>query len=145
MGLRDDLIDLVDDARDGIVDGVAGLRLHTVTTVLRTWDGGEVGLGDSSDTETTLDPKPRVRPPSPRLVAAAPGRFEEGDLLVDRISAEYDEDDLTGGSLAAGTEFWWSIDGRHHRVVGVPEERYLEWRVQLRRMKQRPAATTPES
>lgn len=141
MGLRSDLIALVDDVRDDIVDGVAELRLHDVYTVMRTWSGTEVGSGSSDDDETALEPRPRVRPPAARLVAAAPGRFEEGDLLVDRISAALDEEDLTGGTLPAGAEFFWRIDDRYYRVVGQPEKRFLEWRVQLRRMRQRPTAT----
>lgn len=137
MALRDDLVTLVDEVRDQVIDQEVGLRLFTVQTRLRTWSGAEVGRGTATDTDTDIDPKPKVQSPSPRLVAAAPGKFEEGDRLVSRISATYTEDDLTGGTLAAKHEFCWLIDGDPYRVVGKPEKRYLEWRMHLRRMRDR--------
>jgi hypothetical protein len=62
---------------------------------------------------------------------------------VTGISAEYTSDELTGGALEDDEEFFWQVDGRPYRVVGLPEQRYLEWRVQLRAMNIRPAATPP--
>lgn len=137
MALRDDLVTLVDEIRDEVIDGEVGLRLYAVATRLRTWDGGKVGSGTASDTDTDIEPKPKVQQPSPRLVVAAPGKFEEGDRIVSRISATYEEDDLDGGTLDAGDEFFWLLDGEPYRVVGKPEKRYLEWRVHLRRMRPR--------
>jgi hypothetical protein len=137
MGLRDDLITLVDEIREDIIDDLAELRLHTVRTVLRTWTGAQPGLGTATDTKVDLAPKPRVRAPSPRLVTAAPGKFEEGDRVVDRVSATYTEAQLTGGTLTAKQEWWWEVDGDAYRVVAQPEKRYLDWRVHLRRMRTR--------
>lgn len=137
MALRDDLIDLVDSVRDEVIDQEAGLRLHAVQTRLRSWSGGEPGAGSATDTDTTLSPTPRVRPPSPRLEQGPGGKVEEGDRIVDRLSATLDEADLTGGTLSGGQEFYWLIDGEPYRVVGQPQKRFLEWRVHLRRMRNR--------
>lgn len=139
MALRDDLVGLVDELRRDVVDQDMGLRLHSVQTVRRTWSGGEAGLGAASDEVTVLDPQPRVRPPSPRLLMSEAGTYRTGDRVVSKLSVTYSEDDLTGGALAAGVEFFWTLDGEPYRVVGQPEKRYLEWRVQLRPMRSRPA------
>ncbi len=133
MALRDDLVGLVDEVRDQVIDQEVGMRLRTVATRRRTWSGGQPGSGTPTDTDTPLSPTPKVSEPPARLVAAAPGRYQDGDLLVTRISATYTEADLTGGSLGAGEEFYWLVDGEPYQVVGRPEQRYLEWRVQLRR------------
>lgn len=134
MSLRDDLIPLVDEVRGDIVDGVAGLRLHTVVVRTRTWSGGERGRGTATDVDVTLDPKPKVLDPSPRWRAAEPGRFEDGDRVVDKVSATYTRAQLDGGTLASNAEVLWLIDGDPYRVVSV-DEHYLAWRVQLRRMR----------
>jgi len=129
---RDDLQPDVDDAR-GIIDEF-GLRPFTVVVRTRTWDGGRPGIRNSTDVDLTLSPVPRVRDPSPRLVFAAPGKYEDGDRIVDRISRSYTLEQLTGGALAAGQEVFWLIDGEPYRVVEVPLERNFEWMVHLRRM-----------
>lgn len=134
MAFRDDIVALVDEVRSEVIDQDLGLRLHTVQTRLREWSGGELGLGTATDTLVTLDPPPKVYSPSPRLQAAAPGKYEDGDRLVRKISATLTEDELTGGALTSVQEFCWLIDGDPYRVVGEPDKRFLEWRVQLRRM-----------
>lgn len=133
MSLRDDLVPVVDDVREMIDD--LGLRLHTVQTRRITWSGGAPGLGDATVTDVALSPAPKVRNPSPRERVAEPGRFEEGDRLVEKISATYTEADLDGGAIADAEEFYWLIDGDPYRVVGKPLERFLGWTVQLRRMR----------
>lgn len=134
MSLRSELIGLVDEVRDQVIDEEIGLRLHTVQTRRRTWSGGEVGRGTTSDVTTTLSPAPKVSDPPARLTVGAGGKFEAGDRYVSKISATYSASQLSGGALAAGVEFCWLIDGQPYRVVGEPEEKYLGWRVHLRRM-----------
>lgn len=136
MALRDDLIPILDGVRRDVVDGAVGLRLHTVVVRRRAWSGGRIGLGTPTDTDTVLDPRPKVRPPSPRLRWKEPGKFEDGDLVVSAISATCTEADLDGGKLPSGVEWYWRIDDEDHRVVSV-EERFLGWQVHLRRMRQR--------
>lgn len=127
MALRDDLQPCVDDAR-ALVDEL-GLRPFSVVIRTRTWPG-EPGLGVPVDADLVLDPVPRVRPPAPRHVFAAPGQYEDGDRIVDRISRSYGESDLDHSSA----ERIWLIGGEQYRLVGKPLKRNFEWRVQLRRM-----------
>ena len=131
MTLRDDLQGVVDDAR-GVVDDL-GLRPFTVVVRTRTWASGRVGSGSSTTADVTLEPRPRVREPSPRLQATEPGKYEAGDRVVDRISRDYTEADLDGDGLTADKERVWLLDGDEYRVVGKPLKRNFEWRVQLRR------------
>ena len=134
MALRDDLIDIVDEVRDDILVDLTGMRLHTVSTRSRVWSGSEIGRGTPTDTTTELLPRPRVRPPAPRQIAESGGKVLDGDRIIDRISATYDEADLTGGTLAAGTEWAILIDDEPYRVVDKPRAGYLGWSMQVRRM-----------
>lgn len=137
MAIRDDLNGLVDGLRRDIVDEAFGLRLDTVVVRTTTWSGTEIGLGTASHSDVTLDPVPKVRRPTPQLIAAAPGVYESGDVLCSKISAaNYDEDDLSDQELPANTERVWLVNGKPYRPFRV-EERYLEWRVHLRRMRDR--------
>ena len=136
MTLRTDLIPVVDEARDLIDD--LGLRLYTVQTVTRTWSGARRGEGTATDVAVTLSPTPKVSDPPPRRNPELGGRTEVGERQVSRISASYDVDDLTGGALGASQEFFWLLDGVPYRVVGIPEKRAFEWRVQLARMARTP-------
>jgi hypothetical protein len=131
--LRDDLQPTVDHARALVQD--LGLRPHAVVIRTRTWSGGAPGATGASavDVDVEISPRPRVRPPAPRLTFAEPGRYEEEDRVVDRISRTYSEAQL-GPDTVAGVERFWLIDGERYRVVGKPELRSFEWRVQLRRM-----------
>lgn len=133
MTLRDDLLPCVDDARQ-IIDDL-GLRPYTTIIRTRTWAGGRPGLGATSDVDVTITPKPRVTYPTPRQRTESPGRFEDGDRLIEKISAlTYSEADLTGDPIASDAEVFFLIDGEPHRIVGKPEKRNFEWRVQVRRM-----------
>lgn len=131
MSLRDDLIPLIDDVRDEVVDGVAGLRLHTVATRLRTWSGASRGLGVATDVDTPIAPKPKVID-EPNLRVSEGGRYEDSDRVVEKISATYTEAQLTGSAATALQEFFWLIDGQPYRLVSI-EEKYLGWRIVVRR------------
>lgn len=137
MGFREDMGNVVDSIRRDVIDGALELRLHAVVVRTRVWDGGRPGLGTATDTDVTLDPVPKVRPPSPREKAAAPGFYEDGDRVVDKLSPDYTEAQLTGRPIAAGSEVFWLIDGDEYRVVGQPLEGFLGWKVHLRRMHKR--------
>ena len=114
--------------------GELGLRPRTTKTRQVTWSGGKLGVGTATNVEVTLSPTPKVREPPARLIFDAPGKYESGDILVSRITRDYTEDQLTGGTLAAGVEWFWVVDDRLYRLVGAPELRTFEWRVQLRRI-----------
>jgi len=134
MTLRDDLQPVIDDAR-GLVEDL-GLRSYTVTVRTRTWTGAAPGLGTSSDVDLVLDPAPKVREPTARHLFAEPGRYQKGDIVVSRISRDYTEAQLTGGTLTAAQEVFWVVDqggsSQVYAVVGQPEKRNFEWRVHLR-------------
>jgi len=134
MTLRSDLIPVVDSCRT-LVSSL-GLRLHTVQTVRRTWSGGAPGRGTATTVSTTLSPAPKVREPSTRATIDAPGRFEAGDRIASRISATYTRAQLDGGTVAAGAEWYWTIDGDPFRVVSI-DEKPFGWTVHLRRMRDR--------
>ena len=76
----------------------------------------------------------KVRLPGPRLVFAAPGVFESGDLLLSKISAMLGEDALTGGTLGVAEEWFYVVNGDLYTLVREPELRNFEWRVQVRRV-----------
>jgi hypothetical protein len=132
MALRDDLLPVVDAGRELAED--LGLRQRVVKTRLRVWSGGVVGRGTATDTDTTISPAPKVREPPARFVHETAGRFQEGDLQITKISASIDDDDLTGGTLAAGREWFILVDGEPYRVVGRPEIRNFEKRLLVRKI-----------
>jgi hypothetical protein len=132
MSLRDDLIPVVDEIREDVIDGVAGLRLYTVTVRTRTWSGGAPGRGTATNVDITLSPKPKVSDPSPRMVYGQQGAFEEGDRIVSKISATYTAAQLRG-TPANGAEIFWLIGSDEYKVVGEPQVGYLGWTVHLRR------------
>lgn len=134
--LRDDLIPLIDDIREEVVDGIAGLRLRTVATRTRTWSGTARGLGAPTDVDHTLSPVPKVMG-EPRARSGEGGRVDDGELTASKVSLAYARADLDGGTMAATVEFFWLIDGEPYRVVSV-EERFLAWEVRLRTMRGRP-------
>lgn len=138
MTFRDDMIACADELRGDIADTEFQTRLHVVKTRTRTWSGAKVGLGSSTDVDVTLTPKPRVGAVDTRLRMAEPGKYQEGDRVVRKVSATYTEAQLTGGTVAANAEFYWLVDDEPYRVVEVTE-RYIEWRVLLRRMRNRPS------
>lgn len=135
MAFRDDMVAIADEGRQIATD--LGLRFHTVVIRTRTWSGGEPGLGTASDVDVTPDPPPKVRAPTPREITASPGVYEDGDRIVDRLSATLTEVQLSGRPVAAGAELYWLIDGDAYRLVQKPEEQFLGWRVHLRRMNKR--------
>ena len=139
MALRDDLIPFVDEIRDEVVDDCAGLRLHTFSVVKRTWSGARLGLGTVTEETLVLDPVPKLMGPESQMWMAEAGLHERGDLAVRKISATYTKEqlaDYTDTPLAANVEHYWLVDGQPFDVVST-EKRAFEWRVQLRRMRER--------
>lgn len=136
MAIRDDLIPILDDIRRDVIDTAVGLRLDDVVIRRRSWSGRAPGQGTYTDLDTALDPRPKVYDPSPRWKMAEPGRFEEGDQVVDKISLTYTKEELEGGELPPATELYWLINDQAFRVISV-EERFHAWRVHLRKMRER--------
>ncbi len=132
--LRDDLIPLIDEIRRDVVDFEAGLRIYTVEIRRRQWTGGTIGEGlKGAETIRELDPRPKPMPIPPRLVATSIGVFEEGDRWVWKISATETLTTLGWEGVKTGEQIHYLIDGKAYTLVREPEERYLEFRVHLRR------------
>lgn len=130
---RSEFVGLADELRLELVVQEFGLRLDTVRTLTRVWSGGSPGRGIEMDTYLDITPLPRVSAP-PRYSGNSGGRYEEGDVRLNRISATYTIEQLTGGERGSDTEFYWEINGELYRVVGEPEEKYLGWQTHLRRI-----------
>lgn len=132
MALRDDLLPVVDAGRT--LAKSLGLRQRTVSTRLRVWSGGVVGRGTATDTDTVISPAPKVREPPGRFVNETAGKFLEGDVQLTKLSASLSDAALTGGTLAAGRQWFILIDGDPYTVIGAPEVRNFEKRLNLRRV-----------
>lgn len=108
-----------------------GVRPYRVFLVHAVWSGGRRGVGTQQITSRfEILPPPRVRDLSGvNRHLRATGLSEEGDVVVDEISAKYAEDDLLGRTpdlqnpqlqrtLRQDVEFWWEI--HEARAVGTP-------------------------
>ena len=94
--LMGEMSPIVDDLRQIAVD--LGLRPYRVFIVHVLWTGVKVGDGNPVEiSRREILPTPRIRDMSATTeVLSAFGRVEEGGIVIDRISAKYSEDDLTG-------------------------------------------------
>lgn len=131
MTLRDDMVALVDTVRSTIIEDL-GLRLHTVKTRLRQWSGDDKGLGSSTDTVVVLAPVPKVQP-APALTSSEAGRRELGEIVVEKISATYTEEELLPRGLSRSQDFCWLVDDLEYEVAAKPKLGFLGWTVTLRR------------
>lgn len=83
--LRTSLLPVMQAAR-GIIDDL-GFRTSDVVIRTRTWVGARSAGADYVDELLPLtNPRPRVRVLSTREVAASGGRYEMGDLRIDKIT-----------------------------------------------------------
>lgn len=109
----DDLITVVDELREDLNTSF-GVRAHCVYTVRRVWDGGFIGEGDFTDTETEITPKPLVQP-----FVDLRGRMEEcgfdesGMVKITEVSLTYTQAELDGGPSDEATEWLWRIREGH--------------------------------
>lgn len=139
MTLRDDLIPVVDDARSILAD--LGMRRHTVVLRRRTWSGGVVGSGSTTDLDLELTPAPKVIDLGTRISLSLPSLYEFGDKRVEKISATYSSSTLNP-TLEAGQELIWLIDDEAHRALTRPEQLNFQWRVVIRPQGQLGTAVT---
>ncbi len=127
-----DLTSVVDDIRTIASD--MGVRPYRVFMVHGVWSGAKRGEGTLQvNSRREITPVPRVRDmASVRRNLRSTGLTEEGDVVVDRISARYTEDDLIGltpdlqsltqpRTLRSNVEFWYEIEeNRPSRPNPVP-------------------------
>lgn len=77
-----------------------GLAIYRVFMVHVAWSGKKKGVGTPTIiSRREILPIPRVRDlAAVRRIPRATGLTEEGDIIIDRISGKYTEDDLTGAT-----------------------------------------------
>lgn len=115
-----DVTSIVDAARQLAVD--VGVRPYRVFLVHVQWSGKTRGDGQAIViSEIEIVPAPRVRDLSSiRKSVGSTGDSEEGDLVIDRISARYSEDTLLGRTpdlqdplqlqtSRRNAEFFWEV------------------------------------
>jgi hypothetical protein len=85
--LRDELLETFNDVR-GLINDL-GLRRYVVIVRMRTWSGGDVGLGTATNADVILTPTPRVRVLREAEVASSGGTYRTGDYRVDKITPAY--------------------------------------------------------
>lgn len=132
MSLRTDLIPVVDAARGIVADLGLRARVVKVRTVTRSGTGLASLASDPTTSDLTLSPTPRVTG-EPDKISRAGGQYEQGDLLVDKISATY-----TRSQLDPGGNSVWVVDGDEYQLVSLagPEKgQQFEWVALLRRVR----------
>lgn len=104
MGLRDDLLPVIDEIRQLIGD-VSQLQLRQSRVWIRRgeWDGGEIHLGSLTNADTEILPRPKVE------------QISKTTLRVSRITPEYSTggyspDDLQP-SREAGVDQYYVVAG----------------------------------
>jgi hypothetical protein len=104
--LLDGLVGDVDELRD--LAREFGIRPYRLLTVIRTWDGTEIGDGDYVDVMVEITPRPKVEPFTSLQNKLLPcGLAEAGTIRISEVSLSYTYPELTGDglTLAAGQEF----------------------------------------
>lgn len=106
--LVDELISTVDEIRDSIFPDL-GVRGYTLTRVIRTWDGIEVGDGTSTTQNLAITPPPLVEFVN-RRDELQNGRTERSNLKVTEVSLRYTEDELCGRPRAPTAECYYRLE-----------------------------------
>lgn len=143
--LVDELLELADDLREDLSVGF-GTRPYRVWTVQRVYPSGTIGDGDYTDTETEITPRPRVLPwlSSVQRTLEPCGIDETGTVELREVSLTYTYDELTGGDLAAGTDWFIKLTegesqeqpARYFTINKPPfpdREKDIGWRIELLR------------
>lgn len=138
--LIDKLTTKVDNVRQKAADKF-GLPAYNMFRVIRTWSGGELGLGSPVDVETLMTPTPKI--------------VFEGDLRLDpnglvdarkmtatQISLTFTENFLQGDPKSAGQECFYklvernsqSADTTYWTLINVPVamRNKLGWQLECR-------------
>ena len=112
MGIFDDMLPIVDDARRFLSD--EGGRRYTVTVRTVRWDGGAVGLGNPTASDLALSPNPKVQ------------EVDDKTITIGHITPAWSTGSASGGYTLAqlrpltgdpsanedqSTEFFYIVDG----------------------------------
>lgn len=132
MGLLDDLREDIDDVLE--VRDDLGAALAEVFLVTRTWDGGELGIGDCEELRVQMLPTPRVVRLNYARKLQAGGETDSSDIRLKMVSREsYPErDDVDCSVDNQAEEKFYEVDGDLYRVIDV-ELRHVTWSITLRR------------
>ncbi len=104
--LRDSLLPVIDEIRripgpDGV-----GVRTSRVYRVVRTWSGGSVRLGTSTDSTTEIVPRPKVRE------EMSGNELTVGPITAAHVGGGYAQSDLVP-TLTAAQEVFWQVVGEN--------------------------------
>lgn len=107
--LIDDLIGVVDSLRGSLYPDM-GVKSFRLTRVIRTWTGGQVGLGTVSSSDLVVCLTPEIEFKSRRDDLSPAGRIERGQMVAKEISLTFTETTLRGGTLTAGQECYYKLE-----------------------------------
>lgn len=118
---------LVDDLVTDVIDGLRselhpafGVRAFRVFTVVRTWSGGAVGRGTSSDVEVELDPQPLVHPfTSLRRDQEECGFDMAGAVKLTEVSLTYTQAELLACEAPEGAQHLIKVTEAHGQLQGT--------------------------
>lgn len=115
---------LVDDLITDVIDGLReelhpafGVRAYRVFTVVRSWSGGVVGRGDSTDVEVELTPQPRVHSfTSFHRDQEECGYDMAGSVKLTEVSLTYTQAELLSCEAAEGAQHLIKIVEAHGQL-----------------------------
>ena len=90
MSLRDDLLPVLDEVR--AIPGELGLRPFEVWMRVTTWDGGRVGVGTKTTTDTQFlvgGQNPKCHVLTSKDVVASGGLYSEADVRVGPLTPQF--------------------------------------------------------
>ena len=125
MSFRTDALSIVDAAR--AIAGPNGLDVRTskLAIVTRTWSGGRLGMGTSSDARLELAQIYKIKDVSSKEVAGSGGRYQQEDIRVGPITPAYSGGGYTPAQLAPtganGKEILYELTGPNSGLYSLVE------------------------
>lgn len=129
-----------------------GFRTNTVSMVTRAWTAkpGSQGATYTESTPLEIYPIPRVRAMSEEDVASSGGKYQSGDLRVDRLSCKhasggYDPEDLRP-IVGQHTEIVYLVTGPNEgefELIDLETTHNFEFVLTLRRRRTTPLKGSP--
>jgi hypothetical protein len=112
--LIDPLVSVLDDIRTTVNTDLE-VRQFRVWTVQRSYSSGTIGDGDYTDVTTEITPRPIVESWMGSLGRSLEpcGIDEAGLVRLTEVSLSYTYAELTGGSLAAGIDWFIKLTDAH--------------------------------
>ena len=112
--LIDRLVSKIDLIRQRVNVDKIGVRRYSLTRVIRSWDGGEVGAGISTKNEQIITPAPAITLGQTKDAMSGRGRIEAWTMIANEVSLSYTEAFLypsqANGGLIRGQELYYRLD-----------------------------------